>query len=134
MTDEELFQQWCQASNNLTAWKNIEKPYRTELLKRFFDKTKEGTQRHTFQTGEALKVVVQMTRSLGKQKDVEDLYSKLAAHPELAVEVARAIEWAPKLKKKEYENLGDAARGWIDSILETKPGSPQMSLEEVKPA
>lgn len=132
-----------------------ERELRARVTATLFPTPRKGTQRYDLGGGYKVKLVHGTTYNLGNKdmvdpatnepipikKQVEDLQQAIAElgneGPMLA---ERLIKWKPELSASEYEKLNvefdieAKAKALIDAILTTKPASPQLELEEPKPA
>lgn len=152
-----LLENWRSAIGPKKEWTAYEATMRLEVAKEYFPSPAKGTNRVTLPTGEKLKLIYGTTYTLGNKELVDPvLQEKVPVETQVqgvldAIEdlgpggkllAARLVKWKPELNEVEYkllcaETAGPLeveARKLIDSILTTKPASPQMEIEPVKAA
>lgn len=144
---------WTEAKETFANAKDDERNWRDKVTKSCFPKPKKGTQR--FDLGSGVKVKLQQTFSynliadeanLGEDElpkplndQIEEIEDKIRLLGPIAAErLKNLIKWKPELSGSVYEKLDAkddvdlAIRNILDTVLEIKPGAPQLSIEEPK--
>ena len=149
-----IIQNWLTEKAALEQHKQDEMASRTTVSKMLFPNPSKGTQRFQLGQGYAVKLVQTYTYKLGDDQAIDESGIKIpvwnqvdAIMTKISEEFGvkgqlladRLIRWKPELVEKEYLLLDiqdedqRKIRDLIDSILEVKPGSPQLTFETPKP-
>lgn len=146
---------WLSAVPTLKQWKEYEAATRAEAVALCFPTPVKGTQRFDLGGGFKLKLVYGWTYTLGDKELIDPILQEKVPvdvqvnatveaieqlGPEAKIIVDRLIKWKPELSETEYKKLRAdipievEVKKLIDSILITKPASPQLAFEEPKVA
>jgi len=144
---------WRAAVEPKKQWENYEKDCRAGVVGLCFPVKVKGTQRVELPGGYKLKLVHSVTYSLGNkdlvdpvlqekvpiEAQIKGVLEQIAALGNEGPMLAdRLVKWKPELSATEYEALNPEfdleakAKALIDTIVNTKPASPQLTLEEPK--
>ena len=131
-----LLGDWLNAKKSLDYWKAKEIELRSEVTKEFFNpaEDEEGTRNVDLGNNYKLKGVFALSYKLiEKDELLEKAISRMEKLGEEAEYIIkRLIKWKPELSKTEYKNLPDKYVKILNSALEVKPSTPQISLIEPK--
>lgn len=148
-----IIQTWRAAIEPKKQWENYEKECRANVVGICFPRPVKGTQRYELGGGYKLKLVHGVTYTLGNKDMVDPILNEkvsiesqvrgvleqiAALGNEGPMLADRLVKWKPELNATEYEKLSDEfdveakAKALIDTILTSKPASPQLTLEEPK--
>jgi hypothetical protein len=154
LTPEEIvardttIKRWLELKSNLTFYKEHEAEARQKVATLLFPNPKKGTQRYDLGGGYKVKLVYGTIYTLGLpdasasvREQGEACFDAIEELGEVGKALApRLIKFTPTLSETEYLalDLDDPTQKQIkeiiDGILITKPASPQLSFEELKPA
>jgi len=141
-SEDALLLAWTTAKSNLDVAKEIEAALRVVVFEIKFPDPKEGTQRAAIgNAGWNIKATWPQNYNLDKERTeaVQNSMCELGVKQELIAD--RLIKWTPELSIKEYRLLekdttseGMQLRMMLSSVLEIKPGMPQLEIEKPKAA
>jgi hypothetical protein len=130
-----LLQQWQSVSGQLAALKEREADLRKQCVAAFFGQLPEGTQNHDLGRGYTLKAVGKINYNLGESTEVVSALEKIAGvNEEGRFIAARLVKWKPELSISEYRKLPEIFKRILDTVLTTKPATPQLEIIEPKGA
>ena len=125
-TNEDIME-WLKVKTELARVKAKEAVLRQKIIKTFFAKPKEGTNKFDLGNDYGLKYGHKLTREV----DEAMLTNLLPALKEKAIDVDQLIERKPSLKIKNWRELNDEQHKIFDQCITTKPASG--TLEFTKP-
>lgn len=125
-TNEDIME-WLKVKTELARVKAKEAVLRQKIIKTFFAKPKEGTNKFDLGNDYGLKYWHKLTREV----DEAMLTNLLPALKEKAIDVDQLIERKPSLKIKNWRELNDEQHKIFDQCITTKPASG--ALEFTKP-
>lgn len=125
-TNEDIME-WLKVKTELARVKAKEAVLRQKIIKTFFAKPKEGTNKFDLGNDYGLKYGHKLTREV----DEVMLTNLLPALKEKAIDVDQLIERKPSLKIKNWRELNDEQHKIFDQCITTKPASG--TLEFTKP-
>lgn len=152
---DKAIQTWLDAKETLEPAKTAESEARQAVATMLFTNPRKGTNRYHLNAGYAVKLVYGTNYTLGDkdkvdvnlqekipvEKQVREVLEAIAklgnAGPKLAEEL---VKWKPELNEKAYLALDSEdeteaeAKRLIDTILTSKPATPQLSFEVPKEA
>lgn len=137
MTDQRtaVIQQWMHARDMAKQWVEHERKLRDFIVLNAFNYSQavggiDGTFRSDLGNGYKLKLVAPLVYSL---KDGEGTRAAIEYARNLAVPLPKPlVKWSPELSVSAYKAADDELRRLIAPDLTTKPGAPQLSVEEPK--
>jgi hypothetical protein len=144
--------EWETAKDQLARLKSTEALLRDRVVKFFFPQAEEGTNNAKLPDGTKIVAVQPVTRKVDQvaldhmrkllvkdmRSHLENLKIDTQAWPdEMPVVEAlqlgdSLIKWVPELAIAEYRTLTSEQLAIFDSVLEVKPGSPQVKIEHPK--
>lgn len=127
LTQAEL-DEWYKLRNRLAKIKSEEALLRGKVFRCMFPNPVEGTNHVALSEGFELKAVYPIAR-----KVQEDLLSARVGELRAAgIKLDDVVVYKPEVAITEYRKLTDDQMKLFDSILEIKPGSPQLSIVQLK--
>lgn len=127
-TPEEAFerlQRWFTTKQELSELKVSEILERKDLALFYFPDPREGTNRLPLGGGYELKLVHGINR---KVDEVAYNNVKAAQVKKLKLDMDALFELKPVLKVSEYRKLTDEQKDFVDTLLDSDEGSPQLSI------
>jgi hypothetical protein len=141
--------EWEHAKEELERVKTLENVLRMKIFRGLFPGAREGTNNVRLPTGDLIKADNKINRSVDqerldhlKQYKVGDMREWLTSlgidvaglNPDtpvievLKLRLDQLIEYKPGLVTKEYRTLTKEQQAVFDSVLDIKPGTPQLSI------
>jgi hypothetical protein len=129
-----LLMRWQDARDALAVAKINETKLRVEVFTSCFPNPTEGTNTLELGNGYELKATHVINYNLDKDAaKVEATLAAIAAVDQEGQFIAeRLVKWAAELSIGEYRKLSAQHRALIDTVLTTKPGSPQLEIKAPK--
>lgn len=131
----QLIENWDAAQRQRVHWQEQERVYRDALLTGQFNfkegELRTGTVRIPLAQGYDLKAVFTVRHEL-EQKGVNGVCQELRESGVSEPVLNSIFGWKASLKTKGLELLEPHQKQWVDSITISKPGSPQLSIEQRK--
>jgi hypothetical protein len=125
-----LIQEWTAAKMAAKIQVDLERTLRAEIVKQLFDASiDKGTEYAPLANGYKLKCVKSLDYKLTDPVKVKEICDALPTSLS-----ALLVKWKPELSSAAYNKLTDVEQALFNDVLEIKPGSPQVSLEEPKAA
>jgi len=127
MSDEivKLRQAWVKAKIAANKASQIELEARAALVRATFDELDEGTQTYQCCDGVDIKITQPYTYKIiiTEQDDIENALARVPIHV-----VSELVKYKPSLSVTAYRQLSQVHKRIVDTILEIKPGTPQVKI------
>lgn len=121
--------EWFNAKKELAALKSKEALLRSTIVKHFFPKLDEGTNKQFDDNllGAGFRIVAKVPYT--REIDAGVLEALLPQLREKKIDVSKLVRMKPELELKEYRKLTEEERHLFDQCLTIKEGSPQVAIE-----
>lgn len=123
-----LISEWESTKRLAKTYVDQERILRAEIVATLFDAAVvKGTENLPLGNGYKLKCVKTEDYKLSDPVKVKEICDELPTSVS-----ALLVKWKPELSSAAYNKLTDVEQALFNDVLEIKPGSPQVSLEEPK--
>lgn len=121
--------EWFTAKKELAALKSKEALLRSAIVRHFFPKLDEGTNKQFDDNllGAGFRIVAKVPYT--REIDAGVLEALLPQLREKKIDVSKLVRMKPELELKEYRKLTEEERHLFDQCLTIKEGSPQVAIE-----
>lgn len=123
---------WYDMTKKLTALKAAEMLLRTKIFKHYFPNPVEGTNTVAMPDIDGLHYAMKATYPITRKVLEAELTILAPLLLEKGVPVGSLIKHEPSLVLANYRELTKEQAAMFDQVLEIKPGSPSIKIEQVK--
>jgi hypothetical protein len=134
VVDDATLAEWYRLKKELDVLKAKEMLLRTKIFGYFFTNPVEGTNTAPLAPINGVPYALKGVHTITRNVDNALLTTLTPVLLEKGLSVDKLIERKPSLVLKEYRLLTAEERTVFDQVLEIKPGSPALSIVEVKKA